>query len=209
MPPRTTMPSPLPSFQVPCPSLRIVFACLHPFPSLRFYPPLPSLSASLSSLPTSGPLNPYRRSGRWVALWAPQRGAGWSQGAPAAIAFLVYYEDRKSCLVAFEKSLDIVKVPLLGILYVPSVWRPSAKLTYIRIKRMVGLHYCHWQTKTRSCHSTRHSIRTLILQPVIPGWTCRRCWWRPILSSPENNSHVLNSLLPTANHSCSVRLYPL
>jgi len=23
-------------------------------------------------------------------------------------------------------------------------------------------------------HSTRHSIRTLILQPVIPGWTCRR-----------------------------------
>jgi len=36
----------------------------------------------------------------------------------------------------------------------------------------------------RSCHSTRHSIRTLILQPVTPGWTCRRRWWRPILSSP-------------------------
>jgi len=48
----------------------------------------------------------------------------------------------------------------------------------------LGLHYCHWQTKTRSCHSTRHSIRTLILQPVISGWTCRRRWWQPILSSP-------------------------
>ena len=40
---------------------------------------------------------------------------------------------------------------------------------HVRIKRMVGLHNCHRQTKTRSCHSTRHSIRTLILQPITFG----------------------------------------
>ena len=68
------------------------------------------------------------------------------------------------------------------------------------IKRMVGLHYCHWQTKTRCCHSTRHSIRTLILQPAIPGWTCIEDADDDLFSQVlYNNSHVLNSLLPMAN----------